>query len=221
MFCSKFILTHQSPLQVIGRKIGAGTCRDVFEVVPYPELLVKRVRDSRLVNIKKDQAVNWSIRFSSKLRWFINDINKFESKIYRKLAPQLYEYLPKILFTVKENSEVFLFSEKITDYDGRLSRSIDQLPAVTQISFWKRTERLKALLLIHRIYLFDIFHKGNNLIVQKVSPTDWRPMLVDVKRLGRRFYPFQISLFFKGERLKKFNRRLELFEKNFKPTGAT
>jgi hypothetical protein len=46
----------------------------------------------------------------------------------------------------------------------------------------------------NKLWFFDIFHFGNNILVQRISENKFKPIIIDYKRLGWLSYPLQINL---------------------------
>lgn len=138
-----------------------------------------------------------------------------------------YLALPEIVRTLYAPStrmlKGVLVQERVLDFDGSPSLSVDEYVAkhgrIVNKHFWEEVRCLKDLLLTERVYLLGAFYGGSNIMIKRLSPTDWRPILIDFKRLGNRSYPFQPHLSLRSNLEKKFIRQYARFCRKFAPTS--
>ncbi|TVQ45710.1 MAG: hypothetical protein EA362_08425 [Saprospirales bacterium] len=182
-----------------GELIGSGKYRNCFSI-EGSHLCAKKKRPFhfKLKNLRPG---------------FFRDLNKEEFHVYSNLPPKLKEFFPPNYQIVGE----LLISERPRDYSGEYSKIIQEHGPVENASFWEDIDTIFHLLIEHKIWLFDVFNKGTNIIVQKVSENVFRPVIIDCKKFGLKSYPLQIHLWLESERRKKLIRRLSYFHQRFKP----
>lgn len=135
-----------------------------------------------------------------------------------------YQALPEIVkkeFAPKNRLlNGIIVQERVFDYDGTPSLSVseyaDQFGKISNKNFWNKVEELKEIFLKEKEPLLGVFADGSNVLVKKLSEEEWVPIIVDFKRLGARAYVFQPHLRLPGEVQKRFLRRFERFERNYK-----
>ena len=183
----------------LAEKIFEGHHRECFAVAGKNLIVKKLKRRPKIFWIRADKL-------------YRRNVNKEEYDFYRSLPSSLREYFPSYV-ELKDN---MLIMERITDYEGEFSKTVLEYGKVTNEYFWKDVETIVEILTKERLWLFDIFHCGNNMVVKKVSEKVYRPVIIDFKRMGWHSYPLQINLLFESECRKKFHRRLKKFIKKFK-----
>jgi len=185
----------------IGELIGQGKYRDCYSV-EGGHLCGKKMRP-----------------FQFRLKYFrpgfFRDLNKEELKVYESLPSELKAFFPAN-YQIKGD---YLLSERPRDFDGKYSQIIIEHGPVHNVHFWNDIETIFHLLMEHEVWLFDVFNKGTNILVQKVSNDIYRPVVIDCKKFGLKSYPFQLNLLLKSECRKKLRRRLGYFKQKFKPAN--
>ncbi len=187
-------------------KIGEGNFRECFAVEGDPGLCIKRIRHD-LGFLQRLQV--WILR---------RRMNEEERKIYDNLPEELKQYFNPIVDASVNN----LVTERPYDYDGQHSRLVRDYGKISHEGFWLHVEEIVRLLDKHRIWFFDIFHLGANMFVQRLSETEWKPVIVDYKHIGWKSFPLQFNLLFDSEKRKKFYRNYRRFKARFrkKKTGS-
>ncbi len=180
-------------------KIGEGRHRDCFAVAGE-DLIAKKLKPG----VKNSGILTG--------RLFRRDVNREEYELYRRFPSGLGKYLPSYV----ELKEDILLMERIVDFDGSYSKTVLEHGKVANENFWKDVDSIVEILTRERLWLFDIFHYGNNIVVKKTTPEIFRPVIIDFKRVGWQAYPAQLNLIFESERRKKFYRRLSKFIEKFK-----
>lgn len=180
----------------LAHKIGSGRYRECY-AIPGTHLCLKKTKD-----------IEWNVR--SLVTHILGNPNKKELAVYDMLPLELREFFPKMY-----GHDDFLISERIRDFDGAYSKSLHEYGKVSNTAFWSHIKNIADMMLREKIYLFDVFHFGNNIIVQQVSENEYRPVIIDCKRLGWSAYPFQLNLMLDSEKEKKFRRRFERFCQRF------
>ena len=142
----------------------------------------------------------------------LNDINRKDARIYNRIPRQLKTFFPKTHY----NNGSYLISERPRDYDQSFSKTLQECKNISNDHFWNDIEFIVKEMVKCKLWYFDVFHLGNNIIVQQVSEQAYKPIIIDFKRVGWSSYPLQINLLFPKEKERKLYRRLEQFKNTFK-----
>ena len=153
-------------------------------------------------------------RFRSFVAHFFRDINQEELDVYKTIPDELKPFFPGVTY---RNGEM-LVAERPKDYDHYYSKSVLEYGTISDKNFWRYVDEVAEHLIKNKLWLFDVFHFGKNIIVQRVSKNTYKPIIIDYKRFGYLCYPLQVNLILDSEKEKKLYRRLERFRKNFKAT---
>jgi len=194
----------------IGDKIGEGRYRQCF-AVSGTNLCVKKPKE-RLRKTYFGFQMSLSMKLYTFFKFLTTNFNQREYQIFCSLPAELKDYLPDIIKLVDN----LLFLQRPKDFDGAYSTTVQKMGAINNASFWEHIDRIVDVLVKNNLFLLDTFYFGNNIIVQRISREEWRPVLVDVKRLGFYTYPLQLHLVFKSQQRRKFLRRLQRFKNFFK-----
>lgn len=205
----------REPLQH-GKK--GGRFRQVFLVGPGKDHVAKKQREM----VRKKYpfgTVHYPSAVYGLLKFGNTNINKADYQNYLALPPEVRaQFAPKSRLL-----KGVMVQEQVMDYDGSRSLSVDEhverSGKIRNEHFWSDVDKLKEMLLDDESFLFGVFSGGANVLVQKKSPDVWRPMIVDFKRLGRRSFPFQVSLALKRNLKMKFDRHFERFTRRYKESG--
>ncbi len=184
----------------VGEKIGSGNFRDCFAVEGEPGLCVKR--------LKQDLGFFQRLQVA----FLRPGMNTEELAIYTSLPAGLKPYFNPVLSATRE----YLVTARPLDYDGSHSRPVCDYGKVANDGFWEEVERIVHLLDEHRIWFFDTFLIGTNILVQRESEARWKPVIVDYKHLGWKAFPLQLNLLLRSEKRKKFFRCYCRFEARFR-----
>jgi len=182
----------------LGEQIGAGKYRECY-AIPDTNLCAKK--------LKPLQARIWSI-----LSHTLRDINQAELDRWRNIPEELKLFFPNIY----KKSGKLLISERPKDYNGSYSKTLLEYKSIQNNNFWVLVDFLADTMVKHKLWLFDIFDFGDNILVQKKSENEYVPIIIDCKRFGWKSYPLQLNLLFYSEKKKKFYRKLERFKEKFK-----
>ncbi len=183
-----------------GDKIGEGNFRECFAVVGEPGLCIKRLK------------TGLGLRQRLQVIFLRRRMNHEELNTYKSLPAELKEYFNPII----EASDDRLVTGRPLDYDGTHSRPVCDYGKVSNEMFWKEVEKVVALLDKHKIWFFDTFQIGTNIFVQRLSETEWKPIIIDYKHLGWKAFPMQFNLLLPSEKRRKFFRCYRRFEKRFR-----
>lgn len=187
-------------MYIPSEKIGEGKFRECFAVEGDSGLCLKRLKPN--------------LGFFKRLYLWImrRRLHEEEQKIYQNLPAELKRYFNPIVDISDEN----LLTARPLDYDGTHSRPVKDFGQISNAGFWQQIEEIVALLEKHKIWFFDVFQSGTNIFAQRLSETDWKPVIVDYKRIGWKSFPMQFNLLFDSEKRKKFYRSYQRFEDSFR-----
>lgn len=189
-------------------KIGEGNFRECFAVEGDPGLCMKQLKPD-LGFLQRLQV--WILR---------RRMNEEEKAIYENLPAELKPFFNPIV----DASRKCLVTARPMDYDGQHSRPVRDYGRISNAGFWQQIDEIVRLLDKHQIWFFDTFQVGTNIFVQRLSETNWKPVIVDYKHIGWKSFPMQFNLLFDAEKRKKFYRSYRRFEARFrakKEAGST
>ncbi len=188
----------------LAEKIGEGHLRECFAIKGKPGLCVKRLKPGL------------SLLQRLHLRLLRRGMHRLEYKTYRRLPPKMKPYFNPVISVAPDH----LVAARPLDFDGSHSRPVSHHRQIANKAFWKEVDNLISLFEKYNIWFFDAFQLGENVFVQKLSPTHWRPVIVDYKRQGWRSYPAQLNLLLDSEKKKKFYRKYRRFVNRYKGRPA-
>jgi hypothetical protein len=88
-----------------------------------------------------------------------------------------------------------------------------QLGPIDNEPFWRHVDRIVGILRGRRAMLLGVFTgESASVLVHKVSPEEWRPVLIDFLKVGRRMYYYQFWMHRRRAFWGKFDRGLAAFE---------
>ena len=181
------------------RLIGHGTLRACYTIREHPGVCVKIVRPD-LGPLRRLQAL--AIRRRT---------NLVEARTYRRLPPEIKPYFNPVL----EAEPQFVVTRMPLNPDGTPARSVHAHGRITSDGFWKHVKQIHRSLAHHRLWLFDVLN-GRNMLVMERTPGDWRPLIVDYKRIGWKAFPWQVNLLLESERRRKLDRRYRTFLRRYR-----
>lgn len=182
----------------LSEPIGEGRYRECYGI-DGSNLCAKRLKPLKL-NIK------------SLVAHILRDINQEELDIFLNLPEDLKPYFP----SKYQKKNELLITERPKDFDDSFSKPLIEYGGIDNLSFWKSVDSIANLMVRHKLWLFDVFHMGNNIVVQRISENTYKPIIIDCKRFGWSSYPLQVNLLLDSEKEKKFHRRLDKFKQIFK-----
>ena len=163
--------------------------------------------------LKVLKPLRWSYRSLATHLW--RDINREEIDIWSQIPDSMKSFFPN---SISKNGNM-LISHRPKDYDGTYSKTIEDLGSISNEYFWDAVDFISEEMIIHKIWLFDVFHLGNNIVVQKITKDKLIPIIIDCKRYGYWSYPLQIHLLSDKEKRKKLLRRLKRFKNKHNHPG--
>ncbi len=197
----------------LGQKIGEGKYRECFEIVGTG-FCVKKLKNFC------DGDMNFVSHFFSRVwdvvKYQSFNLNKKELDIFQNLPPELRSYLPEEVRLEETENGSFLVVSRPRDYDGSFSKTLGENGLVKNDEFWEHLCRLVQLMIENEMFFWGVF-QGSNIIIQKISFDHYRPVLVDVKKIGISHYPFQLNLLLKQKQKEKFLRKYRRFKQEFQP----
>ncbi len=190
----KSIYTRKFGLLHTDRKIGGGNLRDCYSIADKPGLCIKIVK-AELTPGRRFQAF-----------FFWKNTNVKEYQLYKTIPSEIKPYFNPVIEAEKE----YVLTERPRNHDGSFASSVKSHHKISNASFWQHVKNLFQYLEENELWFFDVLN-GNNMFVQKNSETDWRPIVVDYKRLGWKAFPWQIYLAFNRGNRNKLRRRYRKF----------
>ncbi len=140
--------------------------------------------------------------------------NKKEFDIIQNLPEELKSYLPNHI----EYKDGNLIQSRPKDFTGNYSSTVIKYGKVNNKKFWEHVQQIETIFIKHQFFPLDIFRGGGNVIIEKKSESEWKPIIIDIKRVGYR--PFvdslDFKLMFKSAQQKKFLQRMEAFKQKYK-----
>lgn len=195
--------------------IGSGLYREV--VMLGDGTCEKHEKDTRAKRILGIRLAHYPIRVDALLNFGNMSLNKIEWGNYLRIPDDMRPFVPEMSLVEDARGGCVLRTECIRDYDGNVSRSAKEHGPIDNAYFWKDVETLMEIMDHEDFYLSDIFNReGNNVLVRKISPDVWRPVMIDLKRAGRTIFPFRPELLLRCQKIAKIFERLESFRTNFK-----
>lgn len=152
------------------------------------------------------------------LNWLVN-INRSEYEIINKLPKELKNFIPRTSL-IKIWDQDIINMEIPMDFDWSMSKPIKHYWTIENQFFWEKIYEIYNIMLDNKLYFCDIFRLWWNIVVQRISENEWKPIIVDLKKLWIRWYLFQIALRSRNWVKRKFVRRFEKFIKNVKRPNA-
>ncbi len=192
----------------IGDKIGEGNYR-VCHAIEDTDLCVKRTKKYVTKKIFGKKLFYRSDIYNF-FKFGVSDLNIIEYKAMKSLPEELSAYLPKDLELTGDK----LIMERTKNYDGSYSKMMIGNGKVDNAVFWKHIDAMLAVFIKNKTFPTDIFYRGNNLMIKKISNDEWKPIMIDFKRVKKGIDLFH---YFEFGRNKTFYRRLKRFQKDFRP----
>ncbi len=205
----------------LGDKIGEGAYRDCFAVADNPDLCAKVQREmvTRRIPIL-EISLTLKTRLFLLFRYGETDLNRRENRIINKFPTVLRQYMPEVIDLRVDPSDpekTQLVATRPRDFDGQYSASMLEYGPVDNEAFWEHVDKIAEAMVEYDLISTDVFFRGQNLLVQRVAKDHYRPVLVDVKHIGRAVpHVRKPQLIFKNEFLKAFYSKLEDFKAKFK-----
>lgn len=140
--------------------------------------------------------------------------NKKEFDIIQQLPLELLTYLPKHL----ELQEGNLIQTRPKDFDNNYSSTVIKYGKVENDIFWNHVQNIENIFIKYQFFPLDIFRGGGNVIIEKKSETEWKPIIIDIKRIGYRpiVDSLDLKLIFKSAQEQKFLQRMHNFKLKYK-----
>ncbi len=103
--------------------------------------------------------------------------------------------------------------ERVKNYDGTPAMTLRRHEKIDNPYFWKKFDELVEFLKAKKIPLMDF--SPDNIMVKKISDNQFIPVIVDYKRMSRRNYLFQPSIWLLKGAVNKMLRRAERIRRTF------
>lgn len=201
---------------VLGRILAEGPLYTFHEISGTPDRWAKSVVDSRVKGYPLGVTIRYPGQLYVKIKYGVSDLAEHEFRQWSSMPPELHRYLLKgVRLEQSQTGQRLLCSDRVRDCDGTYSRTLSQTGKVSNPGFWSGVTNIRDVLRSSKIYLLGVFHGGSQILVHKVSPDHWEPVILDVTKLGRQMYPFQLNLWRKRALEKKFERQFGRFCERF------
>ena len=170
-------------------KIGEGHYRTCF-ATDDTSLCAKKMKPTLEKTLLGFIEVNVSAKLYTLLLLGTKDLNRKELDITQSLPFTLQSYLPSTIFL----QEDCLVMERPIDFDGAYSSTLQEYGPVGNEYFRNCVQDIRHICIQNNLRFLDTFHRGNNILVKRISEHAYKPILIDLKRLDPSFYPLQPHL---------------------------
>lgn len=201
----------------LGERILTGAYCVTCQVVGSPELEARVELPQRAKRYPFGFTMRYPGRAYLRLKYGINDAAEHDYRKLMSLPPPIRRFLPEQLhIAATDDGRTALCWRRVLDYTGRPSHRLVEVGRCGNEPFWRRIGDFVALLRQHRIPLMNAFRGGQQIIVQRVSQDDWRPVYTpDLVKLGAQAWPLQLHLWWTPMVWRKFNRQARRFYDRF------
>jgi hypothetical protein len=211
------IRTEAFPI-ILGEVVAQGVFYQFYDIQGVPHRWAKKLMTSRVKRYPLGVTVNYPMRLYTLIKYGVRDMMEYEMQVAQTMPREVRPYLlQNMILGRTPDGDPVLCADKVLDYDGRMSQTLNQVGSVSNELFWRHVHQVCDGFERHRVYLLGVFHGGNHILVQKISPLEWRPVLLDVVKSGSTMYPFQINLWRDSSVRHKFHRQLQRFQNRFMP----
>ncbi len=172
----------------LGEKIGSGVHRETFEVKGQPRKIAKVLRDwfvLRIGTALKIHIPGIALKVLSFIRYGTLNVNEYERDILASLPKSVMRYVaccPEIAETT--DGRTALINTRLKNFDGTFAQTLHSHGPVNNPAFWQHWNHLFLICKKENIALYDVFRNPKNILVHKISETEWVPMIIDVKSLN-------------------------------------
>lgn len=170
----------------LGKQIGTGYFRDCYEVAGNPTLCAKVIRDRVEAPMLEDLLGVKTIPgwFASLLVFGRLSVNKVEMRNFRSLPESLKTYVPQNARLAKlEDGRKVLVSERVMDSGDKPAQTMLENGPVQNARFWEHMDTAVREMKEKNAQFLDILPQ--NIMIRKTSPSEWVPVLIDVKYLRK------------------------------------
>lgn len=203
---------------VLGDVMARGVFFQFFEIQGTSARWAKKAVDVRVKRYFFGVTIRYPMRMYTRYKYGVSDIILYEMQLVHRLPAEAQPYLlQNRAFGRTLQGESVLCADTVLDYDGKRSQTLKKVGRISNASFWWHVDTVREVLERHGVLLFGVFHGGNHILVQKRSPDEWRPVLVDIVKSGRTMYPFQFHLWRAASVQNKYHRQIERFRNRFMP----
>jgi hypothetical protein len=217
---AEVVVTGQSRIEpsqiVLGDIVEQGVFYRFCNIQGAPHRWAKKMVGSRTKRYLFGLTVTYPMWLYTRYKYGVSDMIQYELQIAQTMPREVQPYLlqNQALGRTSEGESV-LCADKVLDWDGAPSQTLNRVGKVSNELFWRHVQEVCDVLERDRLYLLGVFHGGNHILVQKVTEHEWKPVLLDVVKLGKGMYPFQIDLWFGASVRRKFQRQLMRFKDRF------
>ncbi len=206
---------ESSPI-VLGDIVEQGVFYRFYSIQGMPHRWAKKMVGSRTKRYPFGLTITYPMWLYTRFKYGVSDMIQYEMQISQTMPREIQPYfLQNQALGRTSGGESLLCADRVLDWDGLPSQTLNRVGRVSNESFWRHVQVICDELERHHIYLLGVFHGGNHVLVQRLSPNEWRPVLLDVVKSGRTLYPFQVNLWLVSSVRTKFHRQLQRFRNRF------
>jgi hypothetical protein len=206
-----------SPI-ILGDIVLQGVFYQFHDIQGVPHRCAKKLVSSRTKRYSFGIKVTYPMWLYTRFKYGVSDMIQYEMQVAQTMPREVQPYLLQnpTLGRTSEGESV-LCTDKVMDWDGVPSQTLNNVGKVSNELFWQHVQAICEGLERHHLYLLGVFHGGNHVLVQRLSRNEWKPVLLDVIKVGRRMYPFQFNIWGVLSLRNKFHRQLQRFRDRFMP----
>ena len=202
----------------LGPLLRVGIYANYHRIAGQPNRTGKVAPAVRVKHYPLGLTVRYPMKLYTTCKFWISDIIRHECIVRNQLPPGLAPYLLSnvSLARTAEGQQVLCF-DRVADFDGCPSRPLAALGPVANRPFWDSVSQIVRVLRDHDSCLLGVFNSsGYSLLVQKLTPDRWQPVIAELPKLGKRMYYYQLPVLFRGSPWPKFERGLRRFIARFR-----
>jgi hypothetical protein len=200
----------------LGALVRRGVFADFYELSARPARIAKRANERREKRYPFGLTVSYPLKLYATLKYGIPDLMQYEYRQWSALPAELRPYvLQHVTLARGPRGETLLCADQVVDWDGTPSRSLSETGPIANRPFWSQIDCFIDVLRTRRLYLCGVLRGGSHILVQRTSSDAARPVIIDVMKIGRKLYPFQIQLAWEAALRNKFERGVARFRSRF------
>jgi hypothetical protein len=194
--------------------VGAGKYRVVTQCGGIAEKRLHPSRNKSYLGVQISYPMRWYT-----FKFLTRNMNLDDLRHYQRFFGSVPEHLApcfaRIVGVQKKGREWVLQQELVRDFDGTVSRSLEESGPVLSPFFWKRFDEIMDFLTRNRVPLLDL--RSSNVLVKRLGGDKSIPVLFDFKRMSARYYPAQPWIWTKKGQQKRLLRRAAAIRRSFGP----
>ncbi len=161
--------------------------------------------------------VNVPMRWQSIIKFGRFNPNMADFKNYKKYFANAPEHLAgsfaRILRVEKKGGQSLLTMERVHDYNGNSSKTIEENGPISNEHFWKRFDEIVHWFRSNHVPFVGFSH---NVMVKWVTTVHAIPVIIDYKATGWRHFPLQPWVWIPGQMERKMLRHYRKLKSEYK-----